>query len=180
MRHLRIVRGYAKALLLAAEDANVLDEIEAGIQELRALLDASEPFRQLIEDTMVPPRTKEALFSEIFDDVLPPLLRSFLSLLLEKRRERELDAILEETLHQIDERRGIETAHLTTAVPLADAQVDRMAEALSRLTEKQIRVHETVDPSILGGFVVRVQDTVYDASLTAQLARLRDALVQGE
>ena len=128
---------------------------------------------------MIPPTTKRELFTRTLGGSVPPLVATFLQLLAERRRERYIDSICEEALRTLDERDGIETALVTTAIPLDNDQSTALANALSQATGKTIRIRADVDASILGGFVARVQDTVYDASVTTQLARLRESLIRG-
>ena len=176
MRQLRVARGYAKALLRAADEAAVRAETREEVERLLTLMEQSEPFRAFVADTMIPPRRKDEVLVQLFEDVLSPLTRSFLSLLVEKRRERELDDILGEARRQFDEADGVEVAHVRSAVAMADTESQSLAEELSRISGKTVRLDGHVDPELIAGFVVKLGDTVYDASIAAQLERLRATL----
>ena len=69
-------------------------------------------------------------------------------------------------------------AEVTTAVPMTDAQMDRLREALSHATDQQVTVTTRVDPEIIGGAITRVGTLVYDGSLARQLARIKEQFVQ--
>ena len=176
MRQVRVARGYAKAFVRAADDADARSGARDEATRLLALLDESEPLRSFVEDAMIPPKTKDEVLMELFAEAFSPLTCSFLSLLIEKRRERVLADILTEVLRQFDEADGIRTAEVQSAVALDDSQLEALAEALSQMTGNTVRVRGEVAPDLVGGFIVRLGDTVYDASLAAQLTRLRRAL----
>jgi len=125
---------------------------------------------------MIAPGVKGEIVDQIFGDDLPPLLQSFVSLLVEKRRERELAPIVAETRRLLDERAGIETAYVRSAIGLSDAQTEELKSNLERITGKTMQIEVEIDASVLGGFVVRIQDTIYDASTNTQILRLQDAL----
>lgn len=179
MRNLRIARGYAKALVQSADDGGATEDVEAGLAGLQNALDESPELAAFFIDPMISPAAKGDIVTEIFSDALPPLLMSFVSLLVEKRRERELASIVIETKRLLDARAGIEVAHVTSAIPLTDAQTQDLQDGLERITGKTIRVEVEIDASVLGGFVARIHDTVYDASVNTQILRLQDSLTAG-
>ncbi len=69
-------------------------------------------------------------------------------------------------------------AEVTTAVPLGDAQIARLREALAQATGQQVTVSTRVDPAVIGGAVTRVGSVVYDGTLARQLARMKEQFVQ--
>ncbi len=85
---------------------------------------------------------------------------------------------IEEGYHQlVDKREGRVLAQLTTAVPVSAAEQKQLAERLSKRLHLDVRFEAKVDPSLLGGAVVRVGDRVFDASLTTRLQQLRQDLL---
>ncbi|GIX05834.1 MAG: ATP synthase subunit delta [Candidatus Poribacteria bacterium] len=180
MRYQRIARGYAKALVLAAEDLNAQESVREAATGLLELIRSVEPFREMIETTDLTPSVKEELFQRSVGEALPPLMISFFRLLLEKRRERLLGAILQEVLRLADQRAGIETAQVTSVIPLTEEQTERLQRRLAAAySARAVRLEKRYDPEILGGLIVRIRDTIYDASLRAQLERLRRTLIEG-
>jgi F-type H+-transporting ATPase subunit delta len=176
LRTLRIARGYAKALVQSADDAGSVADVDAGLTRLQEMLDGSPDLAAFFTDPMIAPGPKGEIVAQIFGEDLPPLLQSFVALLVEKRRERELAPIVAETRRLLNERAGIETAYVRSAIALSDAQTQELKSNLERITGKTMRVEVEVDASVMGGFVVRIQDTIYDASMETQILRLQDAL----
>jgi len=148
-------------------------------QTLRQLVKESAEFRQFVEDALISPAVKRETLTRLLGNQLHPFVMSFLMLLVENRRESDLEAIVEEALRQLDAQEGIERARVRSAVPLSDAQVDALSAALSRMRGRRVLLELEVDPTLKGGFVVLLADTVVDASVTTQLKRIRDKMIEG-
>ena len=82
--------------------------------------------------------------------------------------------------HLLDEKNGIIRGQLQTAYPLNERQLDLLNKQLNRITGKTVVITERVDKELLGGFIVRMQDTVIDSSLKNQLFKLRENLLSPE
>ena len=91
-------------------------------------------------------------------------------------RARDLPAIIDRLVEHAAEERSEAVAVVRSAVPLDDGQRRRLAEALGRATGKRVSVKVVVDPSILGGIVAQVGDTVIDGSVRSRLDQLRETL----
>jgi F-type H+-transporting ATPase subunit delta len=176
LQNLRIARRYGKAFVLAAAEAGAISVVRAQVDELLALLSGSPEFAAFLAEPMIPPATKRAALAEVFGERLHPLVQGLLNLLVERRRERELQTVLEEATRLANEREGIEAAHVRSFLPLLAEQRDALASALNRMSGKRIRLHTETDASLAGGFVVEMSDRTYDGSLRAQLERARRAI----
>jgi F-type H+-transporting ATPase subunit delta len=126
----------------------------------------------------VPAQQKTAALERILPN-LPPLVRNFLRILVERDRLDEVPGIVDALRDLINARRGIITAEVTTAVPL-DSQMERLvAQRLATYLGRdaqQVSLRSRVDPSIIGGVVARVGDQVIDDSVRGRLERLRRTL----
>ena len=179
MRDIRVAKPYARALYDAAVEQNALAAIVTDIERLRALIEASEEFTQLIHSPILSPQFKSETFQELFTDMLQPLTVNFFKLLALKQRERYLAAIMDVFSAIVDEAAGRLVAKVTTAVPISVEQGERLARQLSAYSGKQVRLETITDPQIQGGFIVQLDDTVFDASVTTQLQRLKQQLASG-
>ncbi len=175
-----VARRYAKALLdLAARDDQVV-EIGDQLHHHQALFQASEDLQAILWHPGVSTEVKTNVLKDILDQTQPVvLLRNFILLLLDKDRLRQFDLICEQYEQMANARLGRVMAQVTTAVELDDDQQQAVAHKLAEITQQEVRVEIQVDPSILGGVVVRINHTVLDGSLQGQLARLRHELVGG-
>ena len=180
MRDIRVAKPYARALYEAAVEQNVLADIVADIDYLQELAEGSEEFAQLITSPILSPQFKSETFEQIFTDATHPLTINFLKLLALKQRERYLTAIMDVFSAIVDETAGRLVAKVTTAVALTPEQEVQLVQHLGAYSGKQVRLESTIDPEIQGGFIVQLDDTVFDASVAAQLQRLRYQLAEGQ
>ena len=179
MRDIRVAKPYARALYDAALEQNALADIVADIEKLRGLLEESAEFGQLISSPVLSPQFKSETFEQIFANATHPLTLNFLKLLALKQRERYLTAMMDVFSAIVDEAAGRLVAQVTTAVPLTSEQAEQLTQQLGSYSGKRVRLETTIDAQIQGGFVVRLGDTVFDASVSTQLQRLRQQLAQG-
>jgi len=109
---------------------------------------------------------------------LTPLVSKLLAVFAERECLRVVPELADAYRARLLERRNIVPAEITTAVPLTAETADRVGRALGQASGKQVLVSTRVDPGIIGGVVARVGSTVYDGSVTTQLARMRQKLVE--
>ena len=179
MRDIRVAKPYARALYDAAVEQNALAPIIADVDRLRELVEQSEEFTQLIQSPILSPQFKSETFQQLFTDAMQPLTVNFFKLLALKQRERYLVAIMDAFSAIVDEAAGRLVAKVTTAVPITAEQEERLAQQLSTYSGKQVQLEIITDPQIQGGFIVQLEDTVFDASVTTQLQRLKQQLARG-
>ena len=179
MRDIRVAKPYARALYDAASEQDALASIISDIDKLRELIEQSEEFTQLIHSPVLSPQFKSETFQELFADAVQPLTINFFKLLALKQRERYLIAIMDVFSGIVDEAAGRLVAKVTTAVPITSAQAERLTAQLSAYSGKQVRLETTTDAQIQGGFIVQLDDTVFDASVASQLQRLKQQLAKG-
>ena len=179
MRDIRVAKPYARALYEAAVEQGVLSSITADIDKLRELLEQSEEFVQFINSPLLTPQVKSDTFQQLFTDGMHPLTINFFKLLTSKQRERYLVAIMDVFSAIVDEAAGRVVAKVTTAVPITQNQEQQLVQQLSAYSGKQVRLETETDEQIQGGFIVQLGDTVFDASVTTQLQRLKRQLAKG-
>lgn len=179
MRDIRIAKPYAQALYDAAVEQDVLDNIIAAANQVLELTRDSEDFDQFIANPILSPQFKSEMFQQLLSEAVPPLLLNFLLLLTSKQRERSLGSILQAFLGIVDLKAGRVVAQVTSAVPLNDEQRTSLTQQLNDYSGKEVRLELSEDATIKGGIIVRLGDTVFDASVTAQLQRMRGLLARG-
>lgn len=124
---------------------------------------------------------KREILKEIFSDSrVDPVTLKFILLLVEKKREDLLHDIVKVYQQLYDEKMGIVTAEVTTAVEVNNSDRKKIEKKIIELTgAKSVKAIYKVDPSIIGGIVIRIGDTVYDASLKRKIQLLREQLIYG-
>lgn len=179
MSDILVSRRYARALMQATREQEMLDSVQEDVEYLLQLSKTSEEFQTLLTDPMIRPRHKQDMFDTLFSERLTPITLSFLNLLAEKQRESLLEECLTVFQEVLDEAAGTVTAHVTTVAPLSRSQRRALQEKLEQFSGRSIRFEEDCDPGIMGGLVVRIKDTVLDGSVATQLRQLREHLAKG-
>jgi F-type H+-transporting ATPase subunit delta len=175
----RLARVYAQAILEAAEKAGCRDGV---LDELRSLARDVLPRVPGADRMFASPRItaeeKGAMIDKICGDrVLPTTLHS-LHVLARHDRLGMLAEVVEAAGRMADERDGLKRAEFITAVPLDSAERERVVADTAQALGLRLAPTFTVNPDVLGGLVVRVEDTVYDHSVATSLRRLGSSLKQ--
>ena len=173
----RVATRYASALFAAASKLGKSDAVESDLAGLESLWNQAPALRRALESPLIPGERKHAVVDAALADI-DELSKTFLHLLIEKRREEILPAVKEEFGRQADDARGLIRAEATTAVPLADSERAALVGALQSRTGKTIELSAHVDAGILGGLIVRMEDTVIDGSVRGALERLREQMMR--
>ena len=173
-----VARRYALALYQEADAQGQTDTVDADVETLHEALAGSRELTSMFTSPVIPRQKKEAVLTALFGERLAPLTTRFMGLLVEKEREELLPDVVAAYRALRDERLGIVEATVRTALPLGADEADRLKAALEAREGKRIRMRIQVDPSLLGGLVVRVGDVVYDRSAAHQLQTLRAQLAE--
>ncbi|HEX4111988.1 MAG TPA: F0F1 ATP synthase subunit delta [Stellaceae bacterium] len=172
-----LAERYARALFDLADEGRTLDQVAADLKSLAGMLAESGDLRRLIRspvlDRAAQGRAVAALAARA---ELSPLTRKFLGLLARNRRLFALPAMIAAFLSHLAARRGEVTAQVVSAAPLTAAQSAALAEALRQSAGAKLTIDAQVDPSLLGGLVVRLGSRMIDASLKSKLNRLQLAM----
>jgi F-type H+-transporting ATPase subunit delta len=173
-------RRYAKALIELARRDGMIAEIGAQLQQHQALLHANTNLQRVLENPSIDVQVKTSLVTTVLERTQPaPLLRNFLILLVEKDRLRQLDAICEHYERMANEELHRVVAQVTTAIELNTQQRQVITGKIAAATHKDVTLETHVDPSILGGLVVRINNVILDGSVRGQLARMHKAWIGG-
>ncbi len=173
-------RRYAKALVvLATRDGNVA-EIGEELRAHRDLIHSDANLKLMLLNPSLDQDVKTRVVTAILDRTQPsPLVRNFLLLLLKNDRLQDLDLIEARYERLANDHLGRITAQVTTAVELEADQYASIEQKVAAATQKTVILEKQVDPSILGGVIVKIDHTVLDGSLRGRLQRLRRELVAG-
>jgi F-type H+-transporting ATPase subunit delta len=166
---------YADALFAAAEEAGSLERVGRDLDDLVGELVSSPVLTRVLFNPAVAPEGKANVLRRLTDDADPLVTRTLL-LLLENGRL----GLMPDLQQAFGERYGVAArkldVQLTTAVEVDEAQAERLRQQLERSTGQSVTLKRVVDPSILGGVVLRVADLLVDASVRRRLESLRRTL----
>ena len=170
-------RRYAKAMFQLAEESGSAADVRGQLDALAKLLAEHGELGEVLLRPLYPVAQRRAVMAAVAERLgAAPLLRSFLSYLIDHRRLVDFAAIRDEYGRLADERAGIVRATVRAASELSDEQRERLRRALSGRVGREVQLAVSVDPALLGGLVAQVGDVVYDGSLRTQLRQLRESL----
>jgi F-type H+-transporting ATPase subunit delta len=173
MPYYRVARRYAEALMTAAEEQKSFDAVVSDMQSLDRLLKDSREFGLFLKSPVISSEKKKSVIQEVFKKKLSALTVSFLDLMAEKGREGLLADILQQFFVLRDERLGIVSVDIKAAIELSDDQREHIRRKFEQLTQKNVRLAFSLDKQVKAGFVARIGDTMFDASVRRQLELLR-------
>ncbi len=179
MKQVRAARRYANALMNLSQEQKLVDKTAEDLRMVREVLTPSREFRLLVASPIVSAAKKAAVFREVFGASISKQTLAFLEFLVQKHREAILLQIIAQFEVLLDEIKGMVTAEVTSVVELTAPQEKSILSELERYTKRKVRLRFTLDKNITGGLLVRVGDTVIDASLKHQLELLRERFVEG-
>lgn len=171
----RIASRYAKSLIQLAEEQKKLDRVLEDVESFRSLVKESADFRNFIKSPIIQLGKKKAILNKLFSGKYDDLTLKFLEILTQKQREILLPEIAEEFVLQYKTKMQISTAVVTVAKELSDANLKLIQEKLEKSGVAFSKVELTVkkDPSIIGGFILEMDNLIYDASVANQFNQLK-------
>ncbi len=173
----RVAKRYTKAIFELALEKEILDQIEQDFVFLKNLFAESTEVAQYLASPLITEDKKIEMLTEVIGKKVSDVTFNFLQLLASKRRLRILPAILENFRLMMLEHKNIVEGELISAVELEEKQVAEIKQHLEKMLGKNVQLLTRIQPDILGGFVVRVQDVVIDNSIRLQLSKLREKLM---
>ena len=165
---------FAEAAFAVAQDTNTLDAWLGALEQASSLYD-NHAAGLFLTSPVEPAEKKQAVLAELLPGVSAEVQR-FLAILARRDRLELVPEITTQFRRLVNEARGIAVAQVTTAVAIDDRQKAVIASRLGRRFGKTVVLEERIDPSILGGVIAQIGDTVIDGSIRGRLERLRRTL----
>lgn len=170
------IDGYARALFEVARAEGTLDEVEDELFRFARSYESSDALRQALTDEQIPAAKRQAIVEDLLGGKATPTTTQLVSMVVGSGRGRELPAIVDRLVARASSSKHLELAEVRSAVELSDDQKTRLAAALANATGKQVNLKVVVDPSVLGGLVATIGDTVIDGSVRTRIDQLKSRL----
>ena len=171
----RFARPYAAALLQTAPPSFDYPKFLGSLRSIAGALADSRSLKSILSNPSVALSAKEGIVEALSERAgLDSTGRRFLQVVLRNRRFLGLSEITDAVAEALDARDGVVPASVTAAAPLAAADADRVAAALSGAVGQKVRATFQVDTSLLAGFVARVGSRIYDASALGALEQFKE------
>ena len=166
---------YAKAILDIASDKNVAEIVGSDMKTIASTIKGNAELSNFIQNPTLKVEVKQSAMIAIFTDV-NDVTKKLFRLLKENKRFEILGEIAIEYTKLFDEKSGIQVAQVTTAIEMDAALQAQVLAKIATLTTKNVTIETEVDPSIIGGFVLRIGDQQYNASVSNRLQILKREL----
>jgi len=163
---------YAKALLSLASDQKAADAVNTDMKLIANTIAESKELSEMLQSPVLPPSDKKAVLLEVFKKS-NKTTKSLIDILNTNNRIDILGQVASKYNALFDESKGIKVATVTTAVELTAALKKEVLAKAKALTGKSVEVENIIDESILGGFILRIGDVQYNASVANQLNKLK-------
>ena len=175
MSGIRAAIRYAKAILEIADSKGVASEVSADMTLIATTITGNSELTHFIQNPLIKTDTKKNVVLEVFASV-NTVTQSLFHLLLENKRFEILAAIAVEYNNLFDVMNGVEVAKVTTAFPMDAALEAKVLAKIATFSDKKVTIENTVDASIIGGFILRIGDKQYNASVANRLHVLKREL----
>lgn len=179
MSVIAIARRYAEALADISVARNQVDLIEQEVGVFARLMSDNRELHDVFASPVVSQSDKARVLDAIIEKTSPGQITANLLRMLQRNyRLHHLEAIYQKFQREINERRGMMLAEVTTASPIGRAEQDALASRLREITRKQVQLQFKTDPEIIGGVVTRIESVVYDGSIRTQLQVVKQRMKQ--
>lgn len=170
------IDAYANALFELARAEGQTGDVEDELFRFSRTLQGNDALRETLTDQRIPAEKRQAIVEDLLGDKASPVTVNLVSFVVGAGRAKDLPSIIDRLVVRAAAERQHEVAEVTSAIPLDDDTITRLAAALSNATGKQVEVRVVVDPAILGGIVARIGDTIIDGSVRHRLEQLKERL----
>jgi F-type H+-transporting ATPase subunit delta len=168
---------YAIALYAQADETGQIDQAVSEMDSLGQLIDQSADFRRLLESPLIDVnQARTAAMAVLSQEGFGKLVQDFVGVVANNRRLNALRQIVRAFAALVAQKRGVVVAEVSSAHPLSDVQREQLRARLIEAGYGSVNIQDSVDPSLLGGLVVRIGARLYDTSLKSRLQRLQYAM----
>jgi F-type H+-transporting ATPase subunit delta len=171
-----IVEGYARGLFEIARAEGNLDEVEDELFRFARVLETNEELRSTLSDPLLPAHRRQAIVEDLLGARTTGTTVQLISMVVGAGHGNDLPSIIDNLVQRAVGLRDEVVAEVRTAVQLTPDQTARVAAALANATGKNVSVRAIIDPSVLGGVLATIGDTVIDGSVRTRLEQLKSRL----
>jgi len=171
-----MIEGYARALFEVARAEGTLDEVEDELFRFARSYESSDALRNALTDEHIPAEKRQAIVEDLLGGKTTTTTIQLVSMVVGSGRSRDIPAIVDSLVARASSAKQLDVAEVRTAVALTDDQQARLKAALENATGKSINLKTVVDPSVVGGVVATIGDTIIDDTVRTRIEQLKSRL----
>ena len=169
-----VIHGYAEALFNVVQAEGEIERVEDELYRFGKILDGNHELKQALSDKAIDRGQRTKVLEDLLADKVSPHTLGLLTFIVGQGRARQMPQILQQLSELAAEARNAVVAEVRSATPLDSRQRAALQEALSKATGKKVAVKVMVDPSLIGGIVAKMGETIIDGSVKRRLEQLKD------
>ena len=173
----RAALRYAKATLNLAKESDNTKEVNNDMLLIASTIQDSKELQDFLNNPISKADVKQKVITSLFGEKISTITNDIIRLLIRNKRLNLLPFVAKQYNLLFDKSQGIEIAKVTTAVPLTEALKAKVLAKVKELTSQDAVLENTIDTSIIGGFILQIGDKQYDASVSGKLENLQRNLV---
>lgn len=169
-----VIHGYAEALFNVVQAEGEIEPVEDELYRFGKILEGNHELKQALSDKSIDSGQRIKVLEDLLADKVSPHTLGLLTFIVGQGRARQMPQILQELSELASEARNAVVAEVRSATPLDPRQRAALQSALSKATGKKVAVKVMVDPSLIGGIVAKIGETIIDGSVKRRLEQLKD------
>lgn len=173
MSEFKVASRYAKSLIDLAQEQGNLEEVKQDMEQFVATLRANSELQAVLKNPIMKQDKKRNILDALFGGKIHPSIIAFFHIMVRKGRAGILYATAREFIREYNEVKGIVHATVISASRLSEKNLDALQKVIAGEINAEVVLRNTVDPSLIGGFVVNVGDKQIDASISGKLNKLK-------
>jgi F-type H+-transporting ATPase subunit delta len=177
MNHSKIAVRYSKALFMLAMEQNLIEPVRGDIALVFKTCSDIPEFMLFLQSPIVKPSEKQKMMQLLFTGKVNAMTLNFLNLITLNKREHHIPDIARNFLDLYRKEKGIKTVVLTCAAKIDEASRKQLVELIRSTYKKEVEMTEITDERLIGGFILRLDDQQYDASVASRLSKLKQEML---
>lgn len=178
MSEIQVASRYAKSLIDLAEEQNALEPIKGDIETFVSVLKKNSQLAAVLRNPIINQDKKLAILNNLFGKTFNKVVLAFFRIMVSKGRSEVLFSTGREFLNEYNKREGIIRATVTSAVPLSEPIRKEIEKVVVDATKCRVVLEPKVDRDLIGGFILKVGDRQFDASIASKLSKLKKEFSQ--
>jgi F-type H+-transporting ATPase subunit delta len=175
MNDSKISVRYSRAIFQSALEHKILDKVNQDMIFIAEICRTPEA-TEFLQSPVIVPSKKEAIFHKMLEGNVEEITLSLIDLVVKNGRESFIPAIARVFIHETRKYKGITESVLTTAVKVDDKVKQQITDLISGVFKTKVQLKENIDPEIVGGFILQIEDSYIDASIRNKLRKIKKEL----
>jgi F-type H+-transporting ATPase subunit delta len=176
MNDSKISVRYTRAIFQLALEKKILDKVYVDMIFLSEICKTAET-KEFLHSPIIIPSKKEAIFHKMLEGNVEKITLSLIDLTVKNGRESFIPSIARNFIHETKKFKGITESVLTTAIKVDDSVKKQIADLISSVFKTTVELKENVNPEIIGGFILQIDDNYIDASIKNKLRKIKKELI---